>query len=57
MVRVKINVKFTLEQATKADRSRGFLLYSFFNLSAGWGGWSTPRHNRFTPAKYPVSIV
>jgi hypothetical protein len=26
-------------------------VYSFFNLSTKWGGWSTPRPNRFTPEK------
>jgi hypothetical protein len=32
-------------------------LYSFFNLGARWGGWSTPRPCRFTPGKvtrYPL---
>jgi len=24
-------------------------VYSFFNLSARWGGWSRPRHGRFIP--------
>jgi hypothetical protein len=34
---IKIKVKFTLEQATKAQRgSRGVALL-FFNLGAGWG--------------------
>jgi hypothetical protein len=32
-------------------------LYSFFNLSASWGGWSTPRPGHFTPGKDPVPIV
>jgi hypothetical protein len=55
-VKVKVQVKFTLEQATKAQReSRG--IYSFFNLGARWGGWSTPRPGRFTPGKDPVPIV
>jgi len=30
--------------------------YSFFNLDATLGGWSTPRPGRFTPGK-PVPIV
>jgi len=33
------------------------VLYSFFNLGARWGGWSTPRSGRFTPGKdtrYPL---
>ena len=25
--------------------------YSFFNLGARWGGWSTPRPSRFIPCK------
>jgi hypothetical protein len=32
-------------------------LYSFFNLGARWGGWSTPRPGRFTLGKevrYPL---
>jgi hypothetical protein len=32
-------------------------LYYFFNLGAGWGGWSTPRPGRLTPGKEPVPIV
>ena len=32
-------------------------LYSFLNLGARWGGWSTPRPGRFTPEQYPVPIV
>ena len=32
-------------------------LYSFFNLGARWGGWSTPRPGRFTPWKDPVPNV
>ena len=32
-------------------------LYSFFNLGARWGGWSTPRPGHFTPDKDPVCIV
>ena len=31
--------------------------YSFFNLGARWGGRSTPRPGRFTPAKDPKPIV
>ena len=32
-------------------------LYSFVNLGARWGGWSTPRHGRFNRGKenrYPL---
>jgi hypothetical protein len=32
-------------------------LYSFFNLGASWGGWSTPGLSRFIPGKDPVPIV
>ena len=31
-------------------------LYTFFNLSARWGGWSS-RPGRFTPGKDPVPTV
>ena len=52
-----INLKFTPEQTTKAREGVEIYLYSFFNLGARWGGWSTPRHGRFTPGKDPVPIV
>jgi len=32
-------------------------LYSFFNLGAKWGGWSTPRPGRFTPRKRKLLSV
>jgi hypothetical protein len=54
---VKAKVKFTLEQATKTQRGVEVWLYSFFNLGANGGGWSTPRPGRFTPGKetrYPL---
>jgi hypothetical protein len=53
----KVKVKFTLEQATKAQRGVEVYLYSFFNLGARWCGWSTPRPGRFTPGKEPVPAV
>ena len=31
-------------------------LYYFFNLGAGWDGWSKPRPGRFTPWKEPVAL-
>jgi hypothetical protein len=31
-----------------ADRGVEVLLYSFFNLGAGWGAWLTPRPGRVT---------
>ena len=44
-------VKFASEQITKVQTGRRVQLYSFFNLGAGWGGWSTPRPSHFTPQK------
>jgi hypothetical protein len=35
---VNVKVKFTLEQATKAQRGEKVQLCSFFNLGARWGG-------------------
>jgi len=32
-------------------------VYSSFNLSARWGGWSTPRPGRFTLGNDPVPII
>jgi hypothetical protein len=37
--RGNVKAKFTLEQATKAQRGSELDLYSFFNFSARWGGW------------------
>jgi hypothetical protein len=50
-------VNFTLQQATRSRSGVEVLFYSFFNLGARWGGWSTPRRGRFTPEKDPVPIV
>jgi hypothetical protein len=55
--KVKVKVKFTLEQTTKAQRGVEVELYSFLNLGARWGGWSTPRPGRFNRGKDPVPIV
>ena len=41
----------------KANRGVEVYIYSFINLGARWGGWSTPRPGRFTPGKSPISIV
>jgi hypothetical protein len=30
---------------------------SFFNLSARWGGWSTPHPDRFTPGKQTLFLL
>jgi hypothetical protein len=54
---IDVKTKFTLEQATKAQRrSRGITLL-FFNLGSRWGGWSTPLPGRFTSGKSPVPIA
>jgi hypothetical protein len=54
---LKINVKFILEQTTKAHRrSRGVALL-LLNLGARWGGWSMPHPVHFTPSKDPVSTL
>ena len=56
LLKVKVKVKVTLEQTTKAQMWRkGIAL--LFKLGARWGGWSTPRSIRFTPGKDPVPIV
>ena len=52
--KVKVQMKFTLEQATKTQRGQ---LYSFFKLEARCGGWSTPRHGPFTLGKDTLPIV
>ena len=49
--------KFTLGQAAKAQRGAEVLLYSFFNLGARWGVWSTPRPGRFDAGKDLVPIA
>jgi len=57
-LKVKIKVKFTLEEATKAQRgSRCIALYSFINLGARWGWVATPCPGCFTPGKDPVPLV
>jgi len=58
-VRGDIKVKYMLPQ-NRPRRPRGGVeakLYSFFDLGARWGGWSTPRPGQFTPGKDPVPIV
>jgi hypothetical protein len=55
-IKGKVEVKFTLEQATKAHRgNRGTVLS--LNSALDGGGWSTLRLGRFTPGKDPVLIV
>jgi hypothetical protein len=56
--KVKVKVKFTLEQATKAQK--GVWRYSptvSLTSTLDEGGWSIPRPGRFTPGKDPVPIV
>ena len=50
---IKVKVKVTLEQATKAQRRSRVIALLFFKPGARWGGWSTPRPGRFTPGKRP----
>ena len=50
-------VKFTLEQAMKAQRRVDVQLYSFFNLCTRCCGWLTPRPGLFIPGKKWVPIV
>ena len=50
-------VKFTLEQAVKAQWGAEVSLYSSFNLGDRWGSWLTPGSGCFTPGKksrYPL---
>jgi hypothetical protein len=51
LLNLDIKVKLTLEQPTKAQRGSRGIAYSFFNLGARWGGWSTPIPGLFTPGK------
>ena len=58
-VRVKVKVKVSSLQ-NRSRRSRGGVkvqLYTFFNLGARWGEWSTPRPGRFNSGKDKVPIV
>jgi hypothetical protein len=50
-------VKFTYKRPQRTREGVEIQLYSFFNIGARWGGWSTPRPGRFTPGKDPVPIV
>jgi hypothetical protein len=57
-IHVKVEVKFTLEQATKAQRERADVkLYSSFNLCTRWGWVVNATPGRFIPGKDPVPIV
>ena len=53
---LKVKVKVTLEQATKAQRGNSVYLYCFFSLCDRWGGWSTPRFGRFSVPRAPGPV-
>ena len=56
--KVKVKVKFSLEQATKAQRgSRCIALLFLQPQRLMGGGWSAPCPGRFTPGRDPVPIV
>ena len=52
----RVKVKFTIEQATKAQKESYSSTLSL-NSALDGGGWSTPRPGRFTPGKDLVPIV
>ena len=56
-VKVKVKVKFALEQTTKRREGAEVQLYFFFNLGARWRWVVTPRPGLFTPppGKRPVT--
>ena len=57
-MKVKVKVRFTLEQAMKAQKGGGGNSYTLSLTSKLDGNeWSTPRPGRFTPGKDPVPIV
>jgi hypothetical protein len=57
-LRHKVKVKFTLEQATKAQRGEKRYSSTLSLTSALDGGrWLTPHPGHFTPRKDPVPIV
>jgi hypothetical protein len=56
LIKLKIKVKVTLEQATKAQMRTYGSTPSLTSAPDG-GGWSTSRLGRFTPGKDPVPIV
>jgi len=58
-IKIKVKVKFTLKQATKAQMGVEIELYSFFNIGPRCGGWSTPRPGPFIPGKetrFPLRV-
>ena len=54
---VNVQVKFTPEKTTKAQKGNRGIALLFFNLHARWGGWTTPRPGRFTPQKDLIPIA
>jgi len=48
------HLPYNWRKSTESPKSG---LYSFFNLGARWGRWSTPRPGRFTRRKDPVPTV
>ena len=57
MIQNRTQSKFTLEEATNAQRGLEEQLYSFFKLGTRWGELSKPRPGRFTSEKDPEIIV
>jgi hypothetical protein len=51
-----VKVKFTLEQATKAQRGRCIAILFPSTSTLDGGGWSTPCPGRFTPGNDLVPI-
>jgi hypothetical protein len=58
LIYTRQKIKFTVEQAMKAQWDSNVQLYSFFSLGARWGDeWSTQPLGRSTPGKetrYPL---
>ena len=53
----KVKVKFTLDQAMKAQRGIDVQLYSFFNLDARWEWVVNTTSRPLNPRENPVSMV
>jgi len=51
---VKVEVKFALEQATKAQRGSRCIALLFLTLALDKGGWSTSRPGRFIPRERSI---
>ena len=58
VLKVKVKVTFSLEQAKKAQRGEQMYISTLPSTSMlDEGVWSTPRPGRFTPGKDPIPIV